>query len=99
MQPYKAVQNYIRSADRGRGAGALRAVRGGFGFLRLGKAAISHAGQTSNPAVEAGIGRTLKGWGEFLTHNPEHQDFIAKTGVINHKKTIPTETNTHLYEE
>lgn len=79
----KAVENYLRSADKGIGASALRTARGAFGAARLSKAAISHAGQTSNTAVDTGIGRTLKAWGSYLSRNKDNRDFIAKTGVIN----------------
>jgi len=79
----KALENYLREADRGRLSKPLQAVRGTYGALTLGKAAISHAGQTSNTAVEAGIARTLKGWGEYISQNKEGRSFIDKTGVTN----------------
>lgn len=78
-----AVGNYLHSADKGAGAKTLRGVRGFFGAARLGKAAISHAGQTSNTIVDAGTGNALKGWGGYLSRNQAAKDFIAKTGVTN----------------
>jgi len=80
----KAAGNYLHNAKSdGTGAKTLEKARGVFGFARLGKAFISHAGQTSNTAVDTGVARTLHGWGQFLRHNPDHADFVAKTGVIN----------------
>lgn len=88
----KVVENYLRSQDKGRGAPTLRNVRGAFGFARLSKAALSHAGQTSNTAVDAGVANTIKAWGHFIANNKENKAFIDKTGVI-----LPQ--NLHHYEQ
>lgn len=81
----KAVENYLRAPDTGQGA--LSKISSGarsvFGAASLSKAPISHLGQTSNTAVEAGIGRTLTGWARHLSQNPADKDFVAKTGVTN----------------
>lgn len=77
----KALENYMRSADKGRGAGTLRAARGAFGVARLGKASISHLGQTSNTVVDTGVARTATSWVKALDKG--NSDFVAKTGVIN----------------
>lgn len=79
----KAVANYLHSPERGTGAKTLQNIRGVFGTARLGKAVISHAGQTSNTAVDSGIGNTAKGWAQFLTRNKKGADFISRTGVTN----------------
>lgn len=77
----KALENYMRSADKGRGAGTLRTARGAFGVARLGKASISHLGQTSNTVVDTGVARTAASWVKALDKG--NRDFVAKTGVIN----------------
>lgn len=81
----KAVEQYLRSPDTGQGvlSKVSADVRGVFSAARLGKAPISHLGQTSNTTVEAGVKNTLKGWGQFISNNAEHKDFVSKTGVTN----------------
>lgn len=90
----KAVENYLRSPDTGKTltSKAVSSARGVFGAASLSKAPISHLGQTSNTAVEAGIGNTLKGWTQHLLASPESKDFVAKTGVNNPQ-------NLHAYQD
>ncbi len=77
----KTIENYLRSQDKGLGASSLRATRGLWAAGSLSKAAISHAGQLSNTAVEAGIGRTLKNTAIRATGGGK--DLIRKSGVTN----------------
>lgn len=80
----KALQNYMRPEFPNTTlAKVSRNVRASFGVARLPLAAISHAGQTSNVATDAGIIETTKAWASHLTRNVADKDFVDQTGVNN----------------
>lgn len=79
----KAMEGYLRSPVPGNIGKASANARGFLGAAQLGKAVISHAGQTSNTAVDAGITRTAQGWAKYLARSKGNSDFIRKTGVSN----------------
>lgn len=75
-----AVRNYLHPPDvggLGKKAGTVRSI---YGAARLGTAAVSHAGQTSNVAVRAGVGRTVKNIAQVV--NPSHRQFAVDSGVL-----------------
>jgi hypothetical protein len=80
----KAFQNYMRPSFSNTTLSKVsRGVRGAFGVARLPLAALSHAGQTSNVAVDAGAIETAKAWASHLTRNGADKDFVDQTGVNN----------------
>jgi hypothetical protein len=80
----RAMANYLHSPQSDSNlAKGIRETRGFFSFARLPKAALSHAGQTSNTAVDTGVARTAKSWVKYAHRNPKNKDFVKKTGVLN----------------
>lgn len=76
----KALKNYLHDAGAGRGK-TQSAVRGAFGVVRLGKAVISHAGQTSNVALVTRSSDLAKGLATRFTD--ENKQFIRDADVNN----------------
>lgn len=77
----EAIRNYLHTPDQSGGVNkALAGTRALFGVARLGKAALSHAGQTTNIAVSANGKALLRGWRGALSQGD--RDFAKSTGVL-----------------
>lgn len=77
----EAVRNYLHTPDQSGGVNkVLAGTRALFGTARLGKAALSHAGQTTNVAVSANGRALLRGW--MGTLSKADRDFAKSTGTL-----------------
>lgn len=79
----KAVGHYLNTPEGSAIDKPLGAVRSAYASTRLVKAAISHAIQTTNVAVDTRLQDFGAGWKDLVTRNPDAAQFVKEADTLN----------------